>query len=80
MEKEYSKTVKILILVFLGWFGGDKFLARGFKGGWKMAGLKFLANLVFIGEAWNIIDLIMECFNKYMYDPRDYLGLIEKKN
>ena len=68
-----------LILVFLGCFGIAKFYVNGFKKGWKVALVKFLANIIFIGEIWNIVDIIMFILKRYEFDPRDYLAQIEAK-
>jgi len=78
-EDENKIDVKLLlIIIFLGWLGIDKFYAL--KGaGWKLFVLKLLANCIGIGELWNILDLIMAILKKYKADPRDYLELIEKK-
>ena len=59
-----------LILVFLGWFGIDKLYVNGFKKGWKVALVKFLAN---------IVDIVMFILKRYEFDPRDFLAQIEAK-
>jgi TM2 domain-containing membrane protein YozV len=63
----------ILFLVFLGWFGIDKFYAaKSFKGGWKFALVKFLYNIIGLGELWNIFDIIQALRKKYELDFREY--------
>ena len=79
MEKEKFNVGLFFATLFLGWLGIDKFIAKmNFKQAWKMACVKLLANFVFIGIVWNIIDLIMICCGRYEFDPRDYLTLIEE--
>ena len=68
-----------LILCFLGWFDIYKLYVHGFKKGWKVALVKFLANIIFIGEIWNIVDIVMFILKRYEFDPRDYLAQIEAK-
>ncbi|MFA6624543.1 MAG: hypothetical protein WCS80_02115 [Bacilli bacterium] len=63
----------IVILVFLGWFGIDKFyVAKTFKKTWKFALVKFAYSLVLVGILWNIFDIIQAIRNKYQFDFREY--------
>ncbi len=63
----------ILFLVFLGWLGIDKFYtAKSFKKGWKFALVKFLYNIIALGELWNIFDIIQALRCKYELDFREY--------
>lgn len=62
-----------LITVFLGWFGADKFYEVG-KKAWKIAVVKFLCTLIFVGIIWNIFDLIQIARRKYEVDPREYFA------
>lgn len=85
MERETFKEDRIdvilLLLIFLfGWLGIDKLYSLGFKQGWKLFVIKFLANFIFIGELWNILDFIMALFKRYEADPREYLQQIEDNN
>ncbi len=63
----------LIFLIFLGWFGIDKFIAAGsFKAGWKFALVKFLYNLIVLGMLWNIFDIIQCIRKKYELDFRNY--------
>lgn len=73
VEEKKVDGILILILVFLGWFGIDKFyVAKSFKGGWKFALVKFAYNLIGLGELWNIFDIIQAFRKKYQLDFREY--------
>jgi len=80
MEKEeYGIAEKkvnpwlVIILIFLGWLGIDKFYyAKSFKKAWKFALVKLAYTVVGIGIFWNIYDIIKACMDKYEFDFRDY--------
>lgn len=80
MEKEeYGIAEKkvdpwlVIILIFLGWLGIDKFYyAKSFKKAWKFALVKLAYTVVGIGIFWNIYDIIKACMGKYEFDFRDY--------
>lgn len=80
MEKEeYGIAEKkvdpwlVIILIFLGWLGIDKFYyAKSFKKAWKFALVKLAYTVVAIGIFWNIYDIIKACMDKYEFDFRDY--------
>jgi len=80
MEDEKINWGLAAIAFFLGWFGIDKLYVLGFKKGWKLFVLKFLANFIGLGELWNILDIIMIFVKKYEANPLDYLTLIENRN
>lgn len=63
----------LLITIFLGWFGIDKYVAGG-KKAWKIATVKLLSCIIFIGAIWNIYDIIQIARQKYEIDPREYLA------
>ncbi|MFA6860729.1 MAG: hypothetical protein WCR30_05040 [Clostridia bacterium] len=56
----------VLIIFFFGWLGIDK-LYKG--GGWKLALVKFLLNLVIVGEIWNIYDFVCAIMGRYKLNP-----------
>lgn len=72
-DKKEKDMGLILILIFLGWLGIDKFYyAKSFKGAWKFALVKLAYNIILIGALWNIFDIIKACQGKYELDFRDY--------
>ncbi len=73
VEEQKVDGLLLVFLVFLGWFGGDKFYAaKSFKGGWKFALIKFLYSIIGLGLLWNIFDIIQACRKKYQLDFREY--------
>lgn len=73
VEKKTVDGTLILFLVFLGWFGIDKFYAtKSFGKGWKLALVKFAYNLIGLGILWNIFDIIQAIRCKYEIDFREY--------
>ncbi|MEG1608972.1 MAG: hypothetical protein RR348_03815 [Clostridia bacterium] len=69
MSKGKAKVGRVglfIICLFLGWFGIDKLVMGG---GWKIALVKFLLNLLIIGEIWNIYDMICAAIGKYKLNP-----------
>lgn len=73
VPKEELDIGLILFLIFLGWFGIDKFYAtKSFKGGWKFALVKFAYNIIGLGILWNIFDIIQAFRKKYQTDFREY--------
>ena len=73
IKEEKLDAWLIVILIFLGWFGIDKFYyAKSFKKAWKFALVKFLYPCIGIGVLWNIFDIIKACMKKYELDAREY--------
>lgn len=73
--KKKADPVLLVILIFLGWFGIDKFyVAKSFKKGWKFMLVKFLYNVILIGVLWNIFDIVKAIQGKYELDFRDYFA------
>lgn len=73
--KKKADPVLLIILIFLGWFGIDKFyVAKSFKKGWKFMLVKFLYNVILIGVLWNIFDIVKAIQGKYELDFRDYFA------
>ncbi len=73
IKEEKVDAWLIVILVFLGWLGIDKFYyAKSFKNAWKFALVKFLYTCIGIGVLWNIFDIIKACKKKYELDAREY--------
>lgn len=73
--KKKADPVLLIILIFLGWFGIDKFYAaKSFKKGWKFMLVKFLYNVILIGVLWNIFDIVKAIQGKYELDFRDYFA------
>ena len=71
-EKKVDPWI-VIILIFLGWLGIDKFYyAKSFKKAWKFALVKLAYTVVGIGIFWNIYDIIKACMDKYEFDFRDY--------
>lgn len=67
--------VLLVFLVFLGWFGIDKFwIKKCWKGTWKFAFAKLISNLALVGIIWNIWDIVMACNRTYQYDAREYFA------
>ena len=63
----------IVILIFLGWFGIDKFyVVKAWKGAWKYALVKFLYTCIGLGVLWNLFDIIKAFQKKYQIDFREY--------
>lgn len=60
-----DNLILFLICLFLGWFGIDKL----YKGDVKLFVIKFLLNFLFIGEIWNIYDIICAALGKYKLNP-----------
>lgn len=79
MEEEKINWKLFLVLLFLGWLGLDKFYMGG-KKNWKLFLLKFAANLIGIGELWNILDIVMCLLKKYEVNPLEYLDQIENRH
>lgn len=73
VQQEDLDTGLLLMLIFLGWFGIDKFYyAKSFKKAWKFALIKFLYNIIGLGILWNIFDIIQAIRLKYQFDFREY--------
>ena len=73
IKEEKLDAWLIVILIFLGWFGIDKFYyAKSFKKAWKFALVKFLYTCIAIGVLWNIFDIIKACKKQYELDAREY--------
>jgi TM2 domain-containing membrane protein YozV len=73
VEKKKVDSWLIVILVFLGWLGIDKFYyAKSFKNAWKFALVKLLFNCIFVGVLWNLFDIVRACLGTYEFDFRDY--------
>lgn len=73
VPEEKVDGILLLFLIFLGWFGGDKFyVAKSFKKDWKFALVKFAYNLIGLGIIWNIFDIIQALRKKYQFDFREY--------
>ncbi len=80
-KEEYSLAIEpvkpsfLLVLIFLGWFGIDKFVySRSFKKGWKFAVVKLLYTCIGLGIIWNIFDIVQYCRHKYQLDFREYFN------
>ncbi len=80
-KEEYSFVVEpvkasfLLFLIFLGWFGIDKFVyKKSFKAAWKFALVKLLYLCVGLGIIWNILDIVQYCRHRYQFDFRDYFA------
>ncbi len=74
-EKKKVDWILLIFIFFLGWFGIDKFwAAKDFKKAWKFVLIKFLYNIILLGEIWNIFDFIQACRGKYQLDFRDYFA------
>jgi|LAHS01.1.fsa_nt_gb TM2 domain-containing membrane protein YozV len=74
-QKKKIDAWLIVILIFLGWFGIDKFYAaKSFKNGWKLALVKFAYNLIVIGVLWNLFDIVRAIKGTYEIDFRDYFA------
>lgn len=72
VQKDLDSTL-LIILIFLGWLGIDKFcVAKSFKGGWKFALVKLLYLCIGLGILWNIFDIIQCIRKKYQLDFREY--------
>lgn len=73
VEKKDLDSTLLIILIFLGWLGIDKFFAvKSFKGGWKFALVKFLYLFIGLGILWNIFDIVQCIRKKYQLDFREY--------
>ena len=73
VKEEKVDALLLVFLIFLGWFGADKFyVAKSFKGGWKFALVKFLYSIILLGLIWNIFDIIQALRKKYQFDFREY--------
>ena len=73
IKEEKLDAWLIVILIFLGWLGIDKFYyAKSLKKAWKFALVKFLYTCIGIGVLWNICDIIKACKKKYELDAREY--------
>lgn len=73
VEEKKVDPILILYLVFLGWFGIDKFYAaKSFKKGWKFALIKLAYTIIGLGILWNIFDIIQAIRKKYELDFREY--------
>lgn len=73
VQQEDLDTGLLLMLIFLGWFGIDKFYyAKSFKKAWKFALIKFLYSIIGLGILWNIFDIIQAIRLKYQFDFREY--------
>ena len=77
LDQEKIDWLLIVVIVFLGWLGIDKFYF-GKKDGWKTFLVKLLATCAFVGVIWNIVDLIMALFKKYRLNPLYYIDMLEK--
>ncbi len=64
----FGRIVLFLICLFFGWLGIDKIYM---KGSFQIALVKFLLNFLFIGEIWNIYDMICALIGKYKLNPLD---------
>ncbi|MFA6829884.1 MAG: hypothetical protein WCR67_04205 [Bacilli bacterium] len=74
-KKKPVDGILVLILVFLGWLGIDKFYyAKSFKKAWKYALIKLLYNIILIGAIWNIFDIVRALMGTYEFDFRDYFA------
>lgn len=75
-QKEKKKDAGlILILIFLGWFGIDKiYYKKSFRESWKFFLVKFLYNIIGVGEIWNIFDIVRALMGTYEFDFRDYFA------
>lgn len=72
-EKAKISPLFLVVLIFLGWLGIDKFVyTKSFKKGWKFAIVKLAYNIILLGVLWNIFDIIQYCRGKYELDFRDY--------
>lgn len=75
VEEKKVDVGLLLILIFLGWFGIDKFYyKKSFKQAWKFFLVKFLYCLIGLGLIWNIFDIVQACRKKYEFDFRDYFA------
>lgn len=73
VEEKKVDAILIVFLVFLGWFGIDKFyFAKSFKKAWKFALIKLAYTLIGLGIIWNIFDIVMAFKKKYQFDFREY--------
>lgn len=63
-----DRIILLIICLFLGWFGVDKFYIAGAKA-WKIALVKFLMCFVVVGVIWNLYDCVCALIGNYQVNP-----------